>query len=244
MNKDMDTNAEPVADIKQRKPRRTKADLEKAIRNAAENLIKNNGFSDTLVTDIMKEAEIEPVVFYNRYKNIDEFYEEFVKSCDYWFSDVMEESSQGENLLDDLYNMMCSLLSELSGKSVMLELLRWEIAQGNSITNATAQLREKSTLPLAGKYLNHYFGADVDIIAWASILISGIYYLCLHKDRSEFCGIDVGKPEHVERLKKTLRCIIDQLRYLLEKRTEKQRFAYNLQQHGVSKEIIQKCLEL
>lgn len=239
----MDKNIADAAESRQRKPRRTKADLENGIKNAAEKLVKNNGFSDTLVTDIMKEAEIEPVVFYNRYKNIEEFYKEFVKAYDYWFSDVMEESSKGENLLDDLYNMMCSLLTELSGKSVMLELLRWEVAQGNDVTNSTAQLREKSTLPLAGKYLNHYFGADVDVIAWSSILISGIYYLCLHKDRSEFCGIDVNKPEHVDRLKKSLRCIIDQLRYLLEKRTEKQRFAANLRRYGVSEETIRKSLE-
>lgn len=132
---------------------------------------------------------------------------------------------------------------ELSGESsVMLELLRWEVAQGNDITKYTSQLREHHTLPLAGKYLSHYFGTDVDVVAWSSLLISGIYYLCLHKERASFCGIDMNNPNHVERVRRTLKAIVDQLRWLMEKQSEKQRIADNLRKSGVSEEIIRKCM--
>lgn len=79
----------------------------------------------------------------------------------------------------------------------MLEVLRWEIAESNDITMRTSLLREEHTLPLAGRYLSHYFGTDVDIVAWVSLMIGGIYYMCLHKDRAEFCGIDINNPKHV-----------------------------------------------
>lgn len=227
---------------KARKPRRTKADLEKAINMAAEKLIVERGFSDTLVTDIMRMADIEPTVFYKRYKNIAEFYSEFVKKRDYWFSDVIKDAMKGEDMMEDVYNMLCCLLSELSGKSLMLELLRWEVAQGNDITNYTSKLREEHTLPLAGKYLSHYFGTNVDIVAWSALLISGIYYLCLHKDRAPFCGIDVNNPDHVERLKRALRAIVEQLGWLMEKQSEKEKIAENLRRHGVSEDIIKKCI--
>ena len=39
---------------KVRKPRRTKGDLDNAINKAAERLIMERGFSNTLITDIMK----------------------------------------------------------------------------------------------------------------------------------------------------------------------------------------------
>lgn len=230
------------SDTSKRRQRRTKADIELAINQAAEKLIQENGFSDTLVTDIMREAGIEPVVFYKRYKNLDEFYAEFVKRYDYWFSEVIKNAMTGEDMMDDVYNMLSSLLTELSGKSIMLELLRWEVAQGNDITNKTSKLREEHTLPLAGKYLSHYFGTEVDIVAWSSLLISGIYYLCLHKDRAEFCGIDINNPEHVERVKRALKVIVEQLRWLMERDTEKQRIAARLRKYGVSEEIIQKSL--
>lgn len=147
-----------------RRQRRTKADIEKAINDAAERLIQNNGFSDTLITDIIREADIEPTVFYKRYKNIEEFYAEFVKKNDYWFSDIIKEAIRGEDMMDDVYNMLSALLDALSKKSMMLELLRWEVAQKNDITEHTSKLRELHTLPLAGKYLSHYYGTDVDIV--------------------------------------------------------------------------------
>lgn len=228
--------------VTQRRRRRGKADIESAITQAAERLIMKNGFSDTLVTDIMREAGIEPVVFYKRYKNLDEFYAEFVKRYDYWFSEVIKNAMTGDDMMDDVYNMLSSLLTELCGESIMLELLRWEVAQGNDITKHTSKLRELHTLPLAGRYLSHYFGTDVDIVAWSSLLISGIYYLCLHKDRSEFCGIDINNPNHVERVKRTLREMVEQLRWLMERDTEKQRIAARLRKYGVSEEIIQKSL--
>lgn len=225
-----------------RRQRRSKADIEKAINEAAERLILNNGFSDTLITDIMKDAGIEPTVFYKRYKNIEEFYAEFVKKYDYWFGDIIKDAMRGENMMDDVYNMLSALLDSLSGKSMMLELLRWEVAQGNNITEQTSKLREQYTLPLAGKYLSHYYGTDVDIVVWTSLLISGIYYLCLHKDRAEFCGIDINNPAHIERVKKALKAIVNQLRWLMENKTEKQIIAERLRKCGVSEDVIKQCI--
>lgn len=235
-------NAESGSVEKPRRQRRTKADIDNSINRAAERLISRKGFSNTLLTDVMREADIEPTVFYNRYKNIDEFYAEFVKKYDYWFSDVIQRVMTGEDLMDDVYNMLSALLTELNEGSVMLELLRWEIAEGNELTLHTSRLREQFTLPLAGKYLSHYFGTDVDIVAWSSLLISGIYYLCLHKDRSEFCGINLNNPKHVERLKRALKVIVEQLRWLMEKESEKHKIAERLRSHGVSEDIIRQSL--
>jgi hypothetical protein len=75
-------------------------------------------------------------------------------------------------------------------------------------------------------------------------LIGGIYYLCLHKDRAPFCGIDVNNPNHVERLKMALHAIVDQLRWLMEKQSEKEKIAENLRKQGVSEDIIKKCISL
>lgn len=235
-------NNEKQTSVKTRKSRRSKADIDEIISKAAEKLIKINGFSDTLVTDIICEAEIEPPVFYKRYKNIEDFYAEFVKKYDYWFSDIIKDAMTGEDMMEDVYNMLAALLSELSKDSIMLELLRWEVAQGNEVTKYTSSLREEHTLPLAGKYLNHYFGTDVDIVTWSCLLISGIYFLCLHKDRATFCGIDINNPAHVERVKKALHAIVEQLAWLMEKESEKDKIANKLRQHGVSEDIIKECL--
>lgn len=56
---------------KTRKARRTKADIEKAINEAARSTIMEKGFAQTTILDIIKKAKIEPATFYKRYKNLE-----------------------------------------------------------------------------------------------------------------------------------------------------------------------------
>lgn len=69
---------------KPRRARRTKASIEQAINRAAKDLVLKKGFAGVAVLDIIKRAKIEPVTFYNRYKNQEEFYDSFVRQFDYW----------------------------------------------------------------------------------------------------------------------------------------------------------------
>ena len=62
---------------KTRKARRTKADIEKAINEAARSTIMEKGFAQTTILDIIKKAKIEPATFYKRYKNLEDFYNNF-----------------------------------------------------------------------------------------------------------------------------------------------------------------------
>ncbi len=62
-----------------RRPRRTKADIENRINTAAHELISKKGFLDVQLTEITRTADIEPVVFYNRYQHLADFYGEFIK---------------------------------------------------------------------------------------------------------------------------------------------------------------------
>ena len=122
---------EPANEVKTRRPRRSKADIEEAINKAAVAQIKKKGFSLALVTDIVKRAKIEPIVFYNRYKNLDEFYDEFVKNYDYWLSDLVRDSMEEIGSEEGYSNILEKLLTNLMQEEIMTELLRWEIAEGN-----------------------------------------------------------------------------------------------------------------
>ena len=68
-----------MTEPKPRRQRRTKANIVAAIQQAAEDEILENGFTSSLVTGIIKRARIEPQVFYNRYRDLDEFYDAYVK---------------------------------------------------------------------------------------------------------------------------------------------------------------------
>src|SRR5574344_151816 len=222
--------------------RRTNVDIEADIIKAAECLIKKKGFASMLVTELIKKARIEPLVFYNRYDNLSEFYDEFVKKYDYWFSDVLSGSQFPSDDVKGYISIFKEIQKALSDRSVMLELLRWEIAEGNEITVRTAMLREMHTLPLVRTYEEKFKGTDIDIAAISSLIIGGIYYLNLHRDRSHFSEIDIKSEEGQKRIEHT----IDMLGHIIFQYKEKEdiraSIAEKLKREGVSQDVIDKCI--
>lgn len=192
-------------EVKARRPRRSKADIEDAIHKAAVSQIKKKGFSLALVTDIVKRAKIEPVVFYNRYKNLDEFYDTFVKDYDYWLSDLVRDSIENIDSEEAYSNVIEKILNNLLSDDIMTELLRWEVAEGNNITERTARLRTMHAVDIFRNYEEKHAGIGIDVTAVSALLVAGIYYMLLHKDRSSMIGIDINEPAGKRRIVNAIR---------------------------------------
>ena len=223
--------------------RRTKADITEDIRKAAVDQVMKRGFSLSLVTEIIKKAKIEPPVFYHRYKDLNEFYSEFVKGYDYWFSDIADKAMKSSDDPKLQFTALMEGLQEaLKGKSVMQELLRWEIAEGNDTTKRTATLREMFTLPLAEKYKALFKDTCIDFVALASLMIGGLYYLNLHKERSSFCSIDLTKEEGIDRIHKAIGNFSEIMFSYLEHRDTKQEVAERMKAKGIDEQTIRECL--
>ena len=161
-----------VNDVKPRRPRRSKADIEEAIQKAATAQIKKKGFSLALVTDIVKRAKIEPIVFYNRYKNLDEFYDGFVKQYDYWLSDLIRSNAADPSTEEGLASLLEALFEKLLSDKIMTELLRWEITEGNHITERTARLRELHSMELINHFNDMFRDGDIDMVATSTLIVN------------------------------------------------------------------------
>jgi len=198
---------EPANEVKTRRPRRSKADIEEAIHKAAVAQIKKKGFSLALVTDIVKKAKIEPIVFYNRYKNLDEFYSEFVKNYDRWLPDLINGAVRETGTEEEYTNILEKLMTSLLSDDIMTELLRWEISEGNHITERTSHLRELHAMELHNKYSYLYNRDDLDITAISALIVAGIYYFVLHKNRASITGIDINTPEGKSRVHNAIRSL-------------------------------------
>lgn len=192
-------------EVKARRPRRSKADIEDAIHKAAVSQIKKKGFSLALVTDIVKRAKIEPVVFYNRYKNLDEFYDTFVKDYDYWLSDLVRDSIENIDSEEAYSNVIEKILNNLLSDDIMTELLRWEVAEGNNITERTARLRTMHAVDIFRNYEEKHAGIGIDVTAVSALLVAGIYYMLLHKNRSSMIGIDINQAAGKRRIVNAIR---------------------------------------
>lgn len=204
--------------------------------------IKKKGFSLALVTDIVKKAKIEPIVFYNRYKNLDEFYDEFVKKYDYWLSDFVRNNIKDLESPEVYGELLGKLMETLLDDAIMAEILRWEISEGNHITERTARLRELHSQDLIDTSVNYEAGQGVDVVAISAMLVAGIYYLVLHKDRSSFAGIDLNTDDGKKRISDACRHAGELMFCKGPVERERERIAENLRQQGVSEEIIAKAL--
>lgn len=227
---------------KGRRPKRTKAQIDDCINRAAVAEIVEKGFSDTILYGIIKRAKIEPVVFYNRYKSLELFYDEFVKGKDYWFVDLLKEIDEPQLSKDELTKILVSLVDALDKDSVMLELLRWEVASENPTTRRSAALREFHTLPLAKDYENLFKNTEVDMLSLCALVIGGIYYLELHKNLSPFSGIDLKTEEGKNRIKEAIGAFVNILFDLKDEKMCREQIRLRMREKGLSDEDIQYCL--
>lgn len=191
--------------MEQRRKRRSSKDIEESILNAATILIKEGGFNNLTATGIMQKAGIEPVQFYKRYKDLDAFISEYVKIFDYWFCDIIKESSLNNNINIQYENVLCNLFYSLWDNKIMQELLRWEIAIKNESSVRTAKLRELHTLPLCKKFADAFAETEIDIVAISALIVGGIYYMILHCELSEFSGINFSNEQDRERIIKAIK---------------------------------------
>lgn len=195
--------------MEQRRKRRSSKDIEESILNAATILIKEGGFNNLTATGIMQKAGIEPVQFYKRYKDLDAFISEYVKIFDYWFCDIIKESSLNNNINIQYENVLCNLFYSLWDNKIMQELLRWEIAIKNESSVRTAKLRELHTLPLCKKFADAFAETEIDIVAISALIVGGIYYMILHCELSEFSGINFSNEQDRERIIKAIKYLSD-----------------------------------
>ena len=182
--------------------RRTKKDIEQRLFDAALTVIERVGFSNLTIKALTKEAKVEPPVFYNRYKDMNDFLDVFVRKYDYWLNDSIKFNFK-EDPLTGISTVMENLADSLLDNTCMQRLLTWELNEDNHITRRTSQSRDMNSLRFIEFFNTVFKGCDINFNHVASIIMGGIYYLILHRERSSFNFIDYSKPENLDAMKET-----------------------------------------
>jgi AcrR family transcriptional regulator len=189
---------------KPRRHRRTRENLEKDVQNAVTTLIEDVGFANVTLTAVAQRAKIEASVFYRRYENLDELFDEYTRKYDYWLAGITELLPADLNEEDSLRWIMRNLITALYKNRVMQQLLVWELSDDNEVTRRTATLREKINESLIGLLETKFENSGWDMNVVVSMLIGGVYYLILHRMRSTFCNVDFGTRKGKERMLQTV----------------------------------------
>lgn len=194
-----------------RRKRRTKADIENLLFKVAHTLIAEKGFNAITLRAITQKARIEPIVFYNRYDDMEKFLDEFVKEYDYWLADLNVGYEGDLCSLEGYKHILNGLFDSLYENKIMQQLLRWEVSTENPTTQRTAGLREFHTMPLVSTFKEKFKDAPICIEGVSALLIGGMYYLITHARLSLFAGIDVRTEEGKAKIHQSINYIAEQL---------------------------------
>ena len=106
----------------------------------------------------------------------------------------------------------------------------------------TAMLREMHTLPLVNIYEEKFKDTGIDISAISSLIIGGIYYLNLHRERSKFSDIDLNTEQGQKRIDRAIENLGHMIFHYQELNDYKRTVSEKLKEKGISDVIIKECL--
>jgi AcrR family transcriptional regulator len=222
--------------------RRTKKELEDALWITLEKQIIEKGFDNITVAGLAQEAGFEPLVIYNRFKNIDELLEKYVRKYDYWLNDIFKLKKEN-TAKDNLKELLVGLINNLYGNEIMQRVLTWELNDTHKITRRMVLSRE-----LDYSEVIQYFDSRLDNYGGiGSLMTAGIYYLILHCKISTFNHINFNTPQGKELMIETVTNMIDKLfppENISSTDNKTIDIAKKLLKKGVDKEIIKEATGL
>ncbi len=190
--------------------RRKKADLEQDLFNAANKIIKKHGFTGLTMSRLMREAKAENAVFYNRYKDMNDFLDKFVRNYDYWLNDSLQFNSEAHPL-ENAKNLMVGLIDSLLESNTMQKLIAWEMNEKNFITQRAAQNRDNNSQLIIEYFEKALANCKVSFNVGTAVMLGGIYYLIIHRELGTFNNIDFSTPEGIAKLKHDIPLMLEQL---------------------------------
>lgn len=229
---------------KTRRPRRTKKNVEKDVLDAVTSVIEDVGFGRVTLKEIALRAKIEASVFYRRYNNLEELFDNYTKKYDYWFGNIAVSMPKDLSDEDAFKWIIQNLAKELYNNKIMQRLLTWELCDENPVTRRTAIQREMLNKSLIQLLENRFEGSGLDMNVLTALCISGVYYLIMHQNISKFCDIDFSSKTGRKRLDKALDQLISLFFSELRHQQEKHQIAQRLKDAGVSQDVIDRCIEL
>ena len=193
---------------------RDKEETKARILAAVGKLLAESGFNQLGVNAIAREAGVDKVLIYRYFENLPTLLQTFGKEGNYWLTVeelVGDESTIEAETLDEwMHLLLVRFLRDLQQRSITQEILRWELMEGNELTQDLAQVRDRVAIDSL-KFLNQKcaFPPDKDIPAISAVLIAGIVYLVLRtKVSPTFLGIDFSSPLGWQRIEAAILSLV------------------------------------
>jgi AcrR family transcriptional regulator len=192
----MVTRKRPIAP----RPRDSEA-TQARILGAVGRLLARRGFLGLGVNAVAREARVDKVLIYRYFGGLAKLLEAFADRADFWptvqeIVGASEDATSRWTAADWGVAALTGLLRGLRARPTTQEVLRWELAASNDLTERLAEVRERRGLDLLRRVpLDPGAPAPEDASAVAALLSAGIIYLVL---RSKTAPVWLGVPLDTE----------------------------------------------
>lgn len=225
---------------KNKRYRRSNYAVDRDILDAVASLIKEVGFSRITLPSIAAAANVNISVIYRHFGSLENLLDKYTHKFDYWLNDIldMEEASNMNDVTTFLQTVAERFIKSLSKDKEMQRLMTWELTEDNKSTRRSAKQRDvmvEKVIPIYEKYLEHL---DIEPRAVLAVIVAGMYYIILRKERSTFCSIDFNTKKGKRLLADTMVKIIIYLNKQGEHNKKVMEIARILKQNNVDERII------
>lgn len=213
--------------------------------DAVGSVLKKHGFSKLGINLVAEEAKVDKNVIYRNFEDFDKLLEAYVEKQDFWFMALKEHGSE---VIRDKRAFMKYMLADqfrvLYSNKELQQLLLWELGDQDDFTTNVAIKREILAKGIFDQYrsLLDDYGVKFNFIV--AIMISSIYYLILHREKSTFCETDLTMKNEREEFIEAIEWLTDLIFDKIETKNETARIALNALKEGIEPETVSKITGL
>ncbi len=192
---------------------RTKNKLLKAVGA----ILKKEGFPGLNISKVASKADVDRKLIYEYYGDLENLVQAYLNNKDYWKVNLVNIDEIIEGSREDFgkqiaYSALEGQFDALMADKEMRKIITWSLCENFKPLTDLNMERERLGEALFSSISDNFFkDKEVDIRAVQGLLIGGIYYLTLQAKMSgqTMCGIDINTAEGEEKIKKTLKQIVE-----------------------------------
>ncbi|MDR2919338.1 MAG: hypothetical protein LBV72_08255 [Tannerella sp.] len=184
----MDNSEQKI--IKNKRTRRTDAEIKKSIFDAIYQIIKDKGISVLSINLIVEYSKISPLVINKRFKDLNDIIEQFISRWDYW-TDLFSENKHQVPTKESYRETLESVLDIIWKKKAIQQILAWQITEDSWLQDSTIKEQEAGIKKFTGQYDNLFKDSGYDIHIITAIFLASIYYISSYKKKASFCGLNL-----------------------------------------------------
>jgi AcrR family transcriptional regulator len=194
--------------------RNSEATQERILRSVGR-LLARRGFLRFGVNAVAREARVDKVLIYRYFGGLPQLLDAFADRGDFWptveeFVGAPADVTSRWTAADWSIAALRGLLRGLRSRPTTQEVLRWELAVSNELTEKLADIRERRGIEMLRRVpLDPKLPHTADVPAVAALLSAGIIYLILRsKTATAWLGVPLDTDEGWARIERAVETIV------------------------------------